>query len=1046
MSYTEDALIEQPAIKIFAELWGAENFVNAYSPEDDALLQRAHQGEVVLAERCLRPALVRLNPDVPKAGIDLAIEELTRDRSVVSSVTANEELWNLIRDGVKIQLTDDRGALVPHTVAVIDFKNPAKNDFLLVSQMWISGDLHRRRPDLIGFVNGLPLVLFELKSVKCSLRDAYDDNLTDYKDTIPQLFWHNAFIILSNGGETRLGTLTSGFEHFNEWKKAEGEEEAATVSLETAIRGTCAPAHLLDLVENFVAFDKTKSAPIKVIARYFQYHGVNRALAAIRDRRANAGRLGVFWHTQGSGKSYSMMFLARKALRQLTGQYTFVVVTDRKELDGQIYRTFKNCGIVGKEEVQAESIADLRRLLGEDHRFIFTLVHKFGLKEGEVAGVLNDRSDVIVMADEAHRTQYDGLAANMRVALPNASFLAFTGTPLMATGEEKTREAFGDYVSIYNFAQSVADGSTVRLYYENRVPCLENVNPNLEAELDKVMDFYDLSEDEEGQLGREFSTFYHLLTRDDRLDRVAADIVEHYANRGFDGKAMVVSIDRVTAARMHDKVKEQLRRYVAKLRIALAKAPDEYAQAKLMTEIDRLGRLDMAVVVSQGQNEIADADGFGVDMRAVRERMLGEDLETRFKDADDSLRIVFVCAMWMTGFDVPNLSTLYLDKPLKNHTLMQTIARANRVYPGKGSGLIVDYVGVFRNLQKALAVYAVPGVGGPEDIIGSKDSQMAELKAVVEEVRAFLTKHGLDLAALVSAAELQKVGLVFSFAERLCEPEVVRKDYLTLAAKLQSAYEDVLPDPRAYSLKHEVAAVQAVAARIREVLKGDIGNLFAVKEDLEALLDRSIRTSDYEAADGTKLKDLSTINFEALAKFFDETANKKSTALAAAAQLQSKTEEMVRRNRTRQGMLEKLQAIIDAYNMGSSTTEAFFDQLKDFSDNLTEEEKRPLRLGLTEEELAVFDILDKESLTPAEEAEVKKIAKDLLAKLKEEKLVLEWKTRTNTRADVKITICDTLARLLPEPAYTQADCDQFCARLFEHFYDNYKDEKVSVYS
>lgn len=1041
--YTEDALVERPAIKIFAELWGAGNFLNAFSDEGDASLLRAHQGEVVLVERCLRPALRRLNPEVPEAGLDAVIEELTRDRSAVSPVTANEDLWKVIRDGKKIELADGRGDLVPYAVRIIDFANPASNDFLLVSQMWVSGDLHRRRPDLVGFVNGLPLVLFELKSVKCSLRDAFDDNIRDYKDTVPQLFWHNAFIVLSNGGETRLGTLTAPFEHFNEWKKAEGEDDAPSVSLATAIRGTCAPERLLDLLENFVAYDKSKSEARKVVARYFQYHGVNRAFEAVRDRRANAGRLGVFWHTQGSGKSYSMMFLARKVLHRLNGQFTFVVVTDRKELDGQIYRTFKNCGVVGKEEVQADSIADLRRLLAEDHRFVFTLIHKFGLKEGEAADVRSGRDDVVVMADEAHRTQYDGLAANMRVALPRASFLAFTGTPLMATGEEKTRAAFGDYVSKYNFADSVADGSTVRLFYENRVPRLENVNPNLEAELDRVMDFYDLSEDEEGQLGREFSAFYHLVTRDDRLDRVAEDIVAHYANRGFDGKAMVVSIDRVTAARMHGKVKEQLKRYVAKLRLALAKADDGFARGRLEAEIERLEQLDMAVVVSQGQNEIAEAGEHGVDMRAVRERMQREDLERRFKEPGDSLRIVFVCAMWMTGFDVPDLSTLYLDKPLKNHTLMQTIARANRVYPGKTCGLVVDYIGVFRNLQKALAVYAVPGAGGPEDIIGSKDDQFALLKATADEAGAFLKKAGLDLPGLLAADGLVKVGLVFSFADRLLEPERERRDFLSLAARLDAAYEAVLPDPRAFAQKGEVAAVRAVAARIREVVKG-VADLFAVKEDLEDLLDRSIRTSDYEASEGARLKDLSTIDFEALARYFDETENKRTAALAAAAQLQAKAEQMVRRNRKRQELLAKLAAIMDGYNAGSCDLETFFERLKEFAAELTVEEKRAMAENLTEEELAVFDILDKESLTPDEEAEVKRVAKDLLAKLKAEKLVLEWRTRQNTLADVRVTICETLVNELPR-AYSQEECDAFCARLFQHFYDSYEGENVSVY-
>jgi len=698
--FSENKLIEQTAVKLFKELWGSDCFINAYSDEGDALLGRENQGQVVLIGR-LKQALEKLNPDAPQEAISQVLVELTRDRSTASLVNANHELYKLIKDGVKAEIRGEDGAFETINIKVINFNDPAKNDFLLVSQVWITGELHKRRPDLIGFVNGLPLVLIELKASHKNLRNAYQENIRDYKDTIPQLFWHNAFIIISNGIETKVGTLTSAYEHFNEWKKIKSEDEKGRVSLETVIKGTCEPSRLLDIVENFTLFDDSKGANKKIVARYFQYFGVNNAFERVKHRDESNGRLGVFWHTQGSGKSYSMIFLSQKVFRKMTGNFTFVIVTDRKELDKQIYDNFVHCGAETQKEVHAESIQELRNLLTEDRRHIFTLIHKF-----DEPIKLNKRNDIIVMVDEAHRTQYDRLAQNMRIAMPKASFIGFTGTPLMAKGEEKTRETFGDYVSTYNFAQSVEDGATVPLYYENRVPKLENENPEIQKDLERVMDFYELTTDEEEKLEQKFSTFYRIITTEDRLNKVAEDIVAHFTARGYDGKAMVVSIDKKTAVRMYAKVKAEMQRHLAKMNIAASKAKDEHEKEMLREQAQKYENIDMAVVVSQSQNEIADMEEFEIDMRPLRARILNEDLETKFKDPDSNLRIVFVCAMWMTGFDVPNLSTLYLDKPLKNHTLMQTIARANRVYPGKTNGLIVDYIGIFRNLQKALAIYA----------------------------------------------------------------------------------------------------------------------------------------------------------------------------------------------------------------------------------------------------------------------------------------------------------------------------------------------------
>jgi type I restriction enzyme, R subunit len=1034
--FSEDNLIEQTAVKIFGQLWGAQNFINAYSDEGDAQLGRDNQGQVVLHNR-LKPALERLNPEAPSDAISQALEILTRDRSAVSLVNANAEIYKFLKDGVKVEVRDNRGGFETISIKVVDFSDVENNDFLLVSQMWITGELHKRRPDLIGFVNGLPMVLIELKASHKNLRNAYQENIRDYKDTIPQLFWYNAFIIISNGIESRVGTLTSAYEHFNEWKKVNDESEEGGVSLDIVIRGTCEPARLLDILENFTLFDGSRGELTKIVARYFQLLGVNKAFHRIEHREENHGRLGVFWHTQGSGKSYSMVFLSQKVFRKMHGNFTFVLITDRRELDKQIYKNFVDCGAEKDKEVHADSVQNLRDLLSEDHRHIFTLIQKFNEPVE-----LNLRNDIIVMADEAHRTQYDTFAKNLRIALPNASFIGFTGTPIM-DGEEKTRATFGDYVSTYNFAQSVEDGATVPLYYENRVPKLENTNTDIQKDIEKVMDFYDLSTDEEEKLEHEFSTFYHIVTREDRLNTVAADIVTHFTSRGYDGKAMVVSIDKKTAIRMYVKVKEQMQRYIAKLNIAVSKATDEHEKEAIREQIAKYEDIDMAVVVSQSQNEIDDMKEFDIDMRPIRARMIDEDLETKFKEPNDNLKIVFVCAMWMTGFDVPSLSTLYLDKPLKNHTLMQTIARANRVYPGKTNGLIVDYIGVFRNLQKALSIYAVTG-DGSDEIIKEKDELVEILFASVAETRQFLKMLELNINDLLEAKDIEKIRLVDVFTNRILVDEQTKQRYLELAGNTLKFYKAVLPEPKAEDFYHEVTAYKVIASRIREVIDEDT-DVSQVKKDLENLLDRSIRAGEYVIKEKPNLKDLSKIDFQALRKFFDDSDTKNIEAEELSAELEEKIKEMVRKNKLRKRFLDRLNRLLHEYNAGSHDLESFFDQLVELAKDLSEEDRRAIEENMNDEELAIFDLLKKEQLNPDEIEQVKVVAKELVTKLRMEKLALDWKKKEETRADVKVTIRSVLYDQLPEPTYTEDDCEDRTQKVYLHVYDSYVDGRISVY-
>ncbi len=1035
--FSEDNLIEQTVIKLIKEVWDdPAGHINAYTDEEDAKLGRENRDEVVLT-KCLLPALEKINPELPKEALEQAVEQLVRDRSHLSLVNANKEIYLLLRDGASVQVENRDGEYETETARFFDFANPANNNFLCVSQFWVVGEMHTRRPDVVLFVNGIPFMLLELKASHKSLVDAYHDNLRDYKDTIPKLLWYNLGIIISNGIENKFGSITSPYEFFNEWKKAESEDDRPKTDIATMIAGVCDKGRMLDIFENYILFDESVGVAKKIVPRYFQYYGVNRAFQKVIDRKTNGGKLGVFWHTQGSGKSYSMVYLSQKVLRKLQGNFTFIIVTDRSDLDRQVYKNFATVGAVYEQEVHAESIVHLKELLRADHRQIFTTIQKFQ----DITEAVSERDDIIVMTDEAHRSQYDLWAMNMRRAMPKAGFIGFTGTPLMAEGEEKTRETFGDYVSQYNFGDSVRDGATVPLYYENRVPRLENVNERLEQYLSKVMDFYDLNDEEEEKLESEFSTFYHLVTREDRLNAVARDIVEHFVGRGYDGKAMVISVDKKTAVRMYTKVRAEWERYLGKLRMDLSRTSDEYEQGKIEEKLARHEHVDMAVMVSQSQNEIADLESFEIDMRPLRDRINTGNLEEEFKKPDSNLRIVFVCAMWMTGFDVPNLSTLYLDKPLKNHTLMQAIARANRVAPDKKNGLIVDYIGVFRNIEKALAIYATTK-GEDDEIIRSKDELVGELKSTLGLGKKFLQESLVDLAKIISAPAEEKLLLLEHAVNAILSDKAKKKKFLNLASDIQSTYRAVLPDPAADDFYTEVTAIRVIASRLRDVGLVSI-DVSQVKKDLEDLLDRSIQAGEYVIPQHKRLRDLSALDTNALHDFFAKLDNKNLQAESLSEELKDKIEEMVWRNRKRAKFMERLNSLLKEYNSGAHDIDQLLSDLVALAKDLNEEEQRSVKEGLTEDELAIFDLLRKENLNPDETAKVRLVAKELLVQLKP-KLVPGWRDFEPLRAGVKITISDVLFPKLPEQVYTENDCEYKGLEIYNFVYENYRDASAFV--
>lgn len=612
---SEDSTVEQPVMELLRGMdW---EILNGYEESDGAkeeISGRERLDEVVLA-KFLRPKLIEFNPAVPSDAIDTCITELARDRSSMSPIEANKEVYKLIKEGFKTTVENDQGEREPTTIKIIDWDTPENNSFVAFQQFWILGRLHKRRPDVLGFINGLPMIHIELKSPKEKASDAFNDNIRDYKDTIPQLFWYNQFIIISNGREAKVGSTFAPLGHFNEWKRINDEGEVGIVSLETTIRATCGRDRAIDIIENFVVFTVDEDGRlIKIVAKNHQFIGVNNAIESLRN--GTDGRLGVFWHTQGSGKSLSMVFFAQKVFRKIAGNWTFVVVTDRQDLDRQIYKNFADSGAVSESEnqVRAGSCDDLRVKLGQDHRYVFTLIHKFKTPTGVVQEMVSDRSDVIVMTDEAHRTQYATLALNMREALPNARFIGFTGTPLIAGETEKTKEVFGDYVSKYDFKQAVDDKATVPLFYENRIPELQLTNENFSEDLENLLEEAELDDEQEKLLDRQFARQYHLITREDRLERVAQDIVSHFLKRGYQGKAMVVSIDKMTAVRTYDKVKKYWQATIDWLTERLAGELSDEVRKTYAEQLEYMQKTDMAVIVSQSQNEIADFREKGLDI------------------------------------------------------------------------------------------------------------------------------------------------------------------------------------------------------------------------------------------------------------------------------------------------------------------------------------------------------------------------------------------------------------------------------------------------
>lgn len=1048
--YSEDQLIENATEEVLQELgW---KVMTAWKKEifgENGLLGRDNKNEVVL-ERHLLQALQQLNPDLPKVAYKRAIDKIVQREADKTIAQQNKTRYQLLKNGVEVSFTNADGKSQKKTLRIFDYKNYKNNEFLAIRQLEVSGELHNRRPDIIGFVNGIPLVFFELKSHAVDLRSAFDDNFKDYKDTIPHLFYHNAFVILSNGTDAKVGTVTSSYKYFLDWKRIT-ENAEGLVSLDTMLRGTCAPENLMDIFENFLLFDESNGSIVKLMAKNHQFIGVNKVLENVSNIEDLEGKLGVYWHTQGSGKTYSMVFLCEKILRKFGGSYTFLIVVDRTELENQAYDTFSGVGIVNNKNVIAgkkngiTGREHLRELLSENHRYVFSLIHKFSIDpslETEYP-LITDRKNVIVISDEAHRTQGGKYARNMRFfGLPFASYLGFTGTPIIKEDEEVTKNIFGEYVSVYDFKRAIEDEATLPLKYLNRGEKLNLENPALDEQMATILEEENLDEDQQKKLAYLFKKEYPILTAESRLRAIAKDLVWHFNERGYQGKAMFVALDKPTAVRMYDFVTEYWAEYLVELKEIINKVKDNQEELELQRKYNLAAKTEVCVVISSEQNEIEKFRKMNLDVETHRRKMVGRNLEKEFKDEENPFRLAIVCAMWITGFDAPAISTVYLDKPIKGHTLMQTIARANRVYDDeKENGLIVDYGNVYQQLEKAYAIYGEggKGAGSGKDKDDKKpfellESMAVEIKNAIDEVEAMLKEESFELITLIEATAMGKIAAVNNGANAVCRNDETRAKFEIAARNVFRKYKALFPEKQAKKFTKPYNAIDAIYSKLNQKIKS--ADVTEIIMRLQNVVDGSISINTVAESVNIAI-DLSNLDAEALRKAFEKVPRKNELVYDLNKAVEQKLEQMLKENPLRLEFYERYQEILEAYNNGkdAESLKRSFDQLTAFIQTLSKEEKRAYLENLDEPTLSIFDLLiqDKE-LNKTEKEQVKKVAKDTLEKLQTEKLnIPNWKESRELKASIKTTIYDQLL-WLPEERYTDEEVHLKSFAVYQHVY------------
>ena len=1067
MSYTEDTLVQQTTADYLERQLGWES-IYAYNNEDfgpDSLLGRTSDREVVLT-RPLREKLVELNPGLPEAAYDAAVRQIVATVTSQTIASTNREKHDLMRDGVQVTFRNDKGERVRQRLRVFDYAEPANNHFLCVRELWVQGDLYRRRADIIGFVNGLPLLFVECKNIHKNLKTAFEQNFSDYKDTIPHLFHYNAIVMFGNGEQAKIGSITAKWEYFHEWKRL-AEEEPGVVDMETLLKGVCDKRNFMDLVENFLLFDESSGEPKKILARNHQFLGVNLAIESVRKRRERLGKLGVFWHTQGAGKSYSIVMFTRKVHRKLGGNFTFLVLTDRDDLDTQIYQTFAGCGVVDhdRDPCRASSGGHLRRLLAEHKSHLFSLIQKFN-QDVDLGEGYTQRDDIIVITDEAHRSQYGTLALNMRNALPNASYIGFTGTPLFSD-DEITRRIFGGYVSTYDFQRAVEDKATVPLYYDARGDKLGVTIGDLNERIaDKLEELETDDIDVQQRLERELKRDYHIMTADNRLNQVARDFVQHYSRAWETGKAMLVCIDKVTCVRMYNLIIKYWDERISELETELttaARKQDEQEETYLQQHIHWMRETRTVVVISEEQGEVDKFRKWDLDitphrrlikegidlpesMRSKRQfrNMQRMELDNAFKNEEHPFRIAIVCAMWLTGFDVPSLSTLYLDRPLKAHTLMQAIARANRVNEGKNNGLIVDYCGILKHLRKALATFTGTQAGskGRETDPAQPDEELlADMAEAISFVRAFLRERDAPLADVIQNLGFERNAAIVACKEAANENDEARKRFEVMCREVFKKFKACINVQGVNAYRADRDAINIVYKSLQQ--DREQADITDIIRQLHQVVDKAITTTAERVVEGGIPYDISKIDFDRLKQEFARSPIKNTVVQNLRQAVEQRLQRLLQQNPLRTDFQLHYEKVVVEYNheKDRATIERTFEALFKMVQELGEEDKRAVREGLDEESLAIFDLLKKQNLSASDIKRIKAVAVSLLEKLKAEKLrVDQWREKEATRDAVRVTIRDFLwsdETGLPVALYSEDDVQHRTEDVFQHVFRAY---------
>jgi type I restriction enzyme R subunit len=1009
-AFTESVVEEAALAWLESTGWQIRNGAEIAPGEPAA--ERDDYGQVILVQR-LRDALARLNPSLPTEALDDAFRKLTRPEGA-DLIIRNRTLHRLLVDGVTVEYRDADGSIRGAQARVIDFDESASNDWLAVNQFSVVEHKHSRRPDVLLFVNGLPLAVLELKNAAAENATIWSafQQLQTYQAEVPSLFAANALLAVSDGVEARVGTLGAGREWFKPWRTVAGDTLAGAhlPELQVVIEGLCAPRRFLDLLRDFIVFEDDGSRIVKKMAGYHQFHAVQAAvgetLRAAELHRAAVGvaepegryeagrkpggkpgdrRVGVVWHTQGSGKSLTMAFYAGRIIREpAMGNPTLVVLTDRNDLDDQLFATFARCrDLLRQPPMQAESRAHLRELLSvAAGGVVFTTIHKFFPEEkGDRHPTLSDRRNVVVIADEAHRSQYDfidGYARHMRDALPHASFIGFTGTPIEVQ-DANTRAVFGDYISVYDIQRAVQDGATVPIYYESRLAKLaldEAERPKIDPGFEEATEGEEV--DRKEKLKTKWAQLEAVVGAEKRLALVARDIVEHFEKRleAMDGKAMIVCMSR--------RICVELYREIMKLRPGWDGSDDDQGALK--------------VVMTGSASDPADWQPH------IRNKPRREALANRFRDPRDPFKLVLVRDMWLTGFDAPSLHTMYIDKPMRGHGLMQAIARVNRVFKDKPGGLVVDYLGLAQELKQALATYTESGGTGRTAL--DQDEAVAVMLEKYEICCGLF--HGFDWAKWTTGAPAERLGLLPAAQEHILAQETGKERCVAAVRELSQAFALAVPHAEALRIRDDVAFFQAVQAVLAKRAPGDARPEEDIEHAVRQIISRAVAPEgviDIFAAAGLAKPDISILSEEFLA----EVRGMPQRNLAVELLEKLLKGELATRRRKNvvqaRSFAEMLEQTIRRYQNRAIEAAQVIEELIELAKEMREAHARGETLKLSEDELAFYDALETNdsAVKVLGDETLRTIAQELVKTVRAN-VTIDWTLRENVRAQLRVLV------------------------------------------